>query len=181
MNHRPTTTFVILVVVVAALAYGALVLTGQLRPATKDVTSIGQDVASEAQPERRLRPSRAQAEEIDTSNWKSYVDREHFLSFKYPTNWQLQTYDQQAGYYIIVLRPNTNDDHIRFYVSPDSYFGLTGLPSQKDTLAGVSAVNVNNMLYGVHYAAQYYTFDAGHNSRLLPQFHAILGTVAFSR
>lgn len=177
-DRKPTFTFVILVTVAALAAYGALVMTSQTHKPEDELIGLQHQIADMRESVKE--PSKP-VESIDTTDWKTYTDREYFLSFKYPPNWQVQTYPDKAGYYIIVLKPNVKADNIRIYVSPTSYFAMTGLPTKKDTLAGINAINVNNMLYGVQYAAQYYTFDQGVDTKLALEFQTILSTVAFAR
>jgi hypothetical protein len=178
-KSRPTFTFLVLVAVAAAATYGALLLTSQMSEVNTEVALL------EPVPQKVINNTNqqtpAQAVNLDTSTWKNYVDRTYFLSFKYPPTWEVETFPDRAGYYIIVLKPDTASDHVRIYVSPSTYFALTGLPAKKDTLAGAAALNVNDMLVGVKYAAQYYTFDMGMDTRVQPQFQKILTTVAFSR
>lgn len=176
-KSRPTFTFLVLVAVAAAVSYGALLLTTQMSDINTEVALI-QPVPQKT--EHATNTAQASAN-LDTTTWKDYIDRTYFLSFKYPPTWQIETFPQQAGYYIIVLKPDKAADHIRIYVSPDHYFALTGLPSKKDTVAGAAALNVNDMIVGVKYAAQYYTFDLGMDSKLQPQFQKIIATVAFSK
>ncbi len=176
---RPTFTFFLLVALAAVSAYGALLLTTQLSGdsdvADSTLTNQHKDLAAA--------PNSASAApaSIDISNWKQYTDLTYFLSFKYPPTWQVQTYPSMAGYYIIVIKPDSRADNVRIYVSPNTYFALDGLPTKKDTLGGAQALNINDSLFGVKYSAQYYTFDRGNTAKLQPQFQQIIDSVAFNR
>ncbi len=176
-KSRPTFTFLVLVAVAAAATYGALLLTTQM-------SDVDSDIAYETPVPPKTedkQPTTPPVANLDTSTWKDYIDRTYFLSFKYPPTWQVETFPQRAGFYIIVLKPDQSSDHVRIYISPSNYFALTGLPTKKDTVAGATALNVNDMLVGVKYAAQFYTFDMGTDTQLQPQFQRILATVAFSK
>ncbi len=177
-KSRPTFTFLVLIAVAAAATYGALLLTTQLSGVNTDVALVTPPPPPKSSEVQTSTPT---AVNLDTSTWKDYIDRTYFLSFKYPPTWQVETFPQRAGYYIIVLKPDKALDHVRIYVSPTNYFALTGLPTKKTTLAGAAGVSVNDMLIGVKYAAQYYTFDMGTDTKLQPQFQKILATVAFSK
>lgn len=177
-KSRPTFTFLVLLLAVGATTVIALSMNRSYKKSANEVALVVPD--KDVKPANEVAQTPAPVN-LDTTKWKDYIDRTYFLSFKYPPTWQVETYPQQAGYYIIVLKPDNSAEHIHIYVSPDNYFALAGLPYKSDTLAGTRALNVNDMLVGVKYAAQYYTFDMGANSKLQPQFKRILSTVAFSK
>jgi hypothetical protein len=184
MRHsRATISFFILVAGAALASYGALVLTTQLSGQDNDSLPIGRVHKPQAETTQPAGPLEATdtAPVNDTTGWKNYTDRTYFLSFKYPPEWSVQTYPNQGGYYIIVLKPKIGSDNMRIYVSPDRYFAMAGLPTKSKTLAGAQGINVNDALVGVKFATQFYTFDAGTDTALRPQFQQILNTVALSK
>jgi hypothetical protein len=120
------------------------------------------------------------AKPVSTASWKQYNDSGHAVSFKYPENWQIQTYDR-TDFDIIVLTPDSGKDHIRIYVSDSEYVGIAGLQTTPITVGGQKGVNANNMVVGVKQGNNFFTFDAGQDQQLLPEFKGILDTVAFNQ
>lgn len=182
---RPTVSFFLLVAVAAIASLGALILTTYITPQEVEITSqspapANSNEADEAAPVSTDRPKIVEIN-TDTDTWHAYTDPTYFVSFKHPSDWDVQTFPNSAGYYVITISPKKGSDSIRIYISPDNYSGLAGLPSKKDTIAGVQAINVYDIEFGVKYAAHYYTFDMGTDFRMQPTFKAMLNTVAFSK
>lgn len=116
------------------------------------------------------------------SEWVEYSDSGVSLKFKYPPTWKLSTYDSEnPKYYIIVLDPGQEKDHIRIYVSKKSYFADQGLTKEKTKVAGQEAWTVQDLLVGVKTSSQYFTFDLGSNLELKPAFQDMLTTVALNQ
>lgn len=193
MRNRPTLSFFILVAIAAVATYGALLMSSQMLPA---------DSYSDIAPENNITPVKPETTGtlaeilddnqsvpvalpksalVDTTEWEEFTDPSHYLSFKHPSDWTVRTYPDREGYYIIAIRPDEGSDNIRVYIGPQGYFATDGLSYQFDTISGVRARNINNMIYGVKYAAQYYTFSLGNDLELLPEFNTIIKTVALSR
>ncbi len=182
-SSHPTFSFFVLVAMAAIASFGALYLTSHLSPKEDVQSTILKK--SPATSDNVVTPpdQKPAAINIDTNtdSWQEYTDPTYFLSFKHPNDWDVQTFPDKAGYYVIAVRPKQGTDSIRVYVSPDHYSGLAGLPSKKDNLAGIQSVNVNDETIGVRYSTQYYTFDMGTDIRIQPAFKAMLTTVAFSK
>jgi len=120
------------------------------------------------------------AEPVSTDNWEEYSDPAYAMSFKYPENWQIKIYNKD-DFDIIVLTPDQGQDKIRIYVSPSEYIGLVGLKTSSITVGGQTGVSANNMVVGVKRGRDFFTFDAGQDQKLLPEFNGILTTVAFNK
>lgn len=120
------------------------------------------------------------AKPLSTENWQIYTDQAHAVSFKYPENWQVKTYSR-TGYDIISIIPNQGLDNIRIYVSPTEYIGIAGLKTSTVTVGGVKGVSASDMVIGVKKGTNFFTFDAGQDQQLAPQFDGIIQTVAFNK
>ena len=195
MRNRPTLSFFLLVALVAIATYGALLLSSQMDPADNFSNIAPANNIASPQPETNGTLSEVlsqtsttgensfvKPEALDTTDWKQFTDSTHYLSFLYPKEWTSKTYPDLDGYYVISLQPNNKtSDNIRIYISNTDYFATQGLAYQYDTISGINARNINNMIYGAKYAAQYYTFTLGNSIELLPEFNTMVKSVSFSR
>jgi hypothetical protein len=125
-GRKATISFIILVALAAIATFAAIYATKNISEPIEN-SSLENSVLEE----NRLQNIQPTAAELDVSTWKSYTDKNYFLSFKYPSTWQVKTYQNRNGFDIIVLEPNNARDNIRIYVSPENYFALQGLPSKK--------------------------------------------------
>lgn len=173
---KPTLTFGMLVLIAAGLVGAVIYLNQQLK--ARGLIIAPEPI--EMQKGLANAPAMVEDEEerVSTDNWKVYSDSEVDLSFKYPSAWKVQTY-YRTDFNIIVLTPNQGKDKIRIYVSDDEYVGLDGLQTSPITVGGERGVNASDMVVGVKEGQNYFTFDAGQDQKLLPEFKGIIRTVAF--
>jgi hypothetical protein len=164
----PGLSFFILIVLSAASVYAALLLVSQYAPEQQS-SFIAVSHINDGH----------KGADLSVADWKEFNDSESRLSFKHPSDWQVQRFDNRAGMDIITIKPATSPDKIRIYISPDNYFALDGLPARSGTVAGARAVNVNDVVVGVRSGGLYYTFDIGTDIKLQPEFKTLLETVAF--
>lgn len=115
---------------------------------------------------------------VSTEDWKEYTSDDLAVSFKYPEKWQVKTYARD-DFDIIVLTPDQGKDNIRIYISGDEYVGLAGVKTTTIKVGGKTGVNADDMVVGVKEGANYFTFDAGQDQELLPEFQGLITTVAF--
>jgi hypothetical protein len=118
---------------------------------------------------------------IDTSNWKTYTEAEHGLSFKYDPAWTvLPGKTDKDGYFVLQIDPGLKFYNIKIYISKTSFFAMDGLPAVTQIIANETAINVSNLLYGIHRGAYYYTFDNGLSTNMIDGFNALVRTVKFN-
>lgn len=121
-------------------------------------------------------------EAVSTAGWKNYSDVKYSLSFQYPSDWKIKTSTEKSNgvdYYVIQLDPGSKYYNVKIYVSSSDYFALAGLPTKTDTVGGLPAMNVSNLLYGVKLGSYYFTFDNGLSTQLINQFNALVKSVKF--
>lgn len=120
---------------------------------------------------------------VNSASWKLYQDSKYNLSFKYPSDWTINTYtskDPSIGY-IIVLNPNSDADHIRIYINNEGYFATSGLKPEKTKIAGLAGININDVLVGFKQGSTFYTFDSGTTGDLQPYFEELVKTIAVTK
>jgi uncharacterized membrane protein YeaQ/YmgE (transglycosylase-associated protein family) len=115
---------------------------------------------------------------VSTNEWPYFQDGDHDVSFKYPMGWQVKSY-KRTDFDIVVLTPDQGQDNIRIYVSPNEYVGMAGLQTSPIKVGGIAGISANNMVVGVKQGKYFFTFDAGDDQQLLPEFNGILTTVVF--
>lgn len=116
---------------------------------------------------------------IDTTNWATYSDDTHGVSFKHPDSWKVKTYDKD-GLYIIVMEPEKGKDHVRVYVTSDNFFAVDGLQLTPTKINKLAAVTANDVLVGIRKNQSFFTFDLGADMQLKPEFWGMLNTVVFN-
>lgn len=116
---------------------------------------------------------------VDTSEWKTYTDKDTGLSFKYKPEWSVKAAKLQNGFRIIEVDPGKKYFNIKIYTSPDSFYAMDGLPTTEETINRHAAINVKNMLYGIKAGAQYFTFDVGASVSLTQDFSALVHSAKF--
>jgi hypothetical protein len=118
---------------------------------------------------------------VDTSTWKTYTDKNSGLSFKYKPTWKVLAPATKNGYTVIQIDPGSKFFNIKVYISPKDYYVMTGLPTKPEIIGGQPALNVNDALYGIKDNGEYFTFDVGYSMSLLPDFNALVHSVAFAK
>jgi hypothetical protein len=175
-QSKQTRSFIILLLLVAAASYGAITMSRNLKNKNSDTNSLGlQPRQSHSAPQT----SNQDIPLLNTDDWDLYEDDTYPLSFKYPTNWTANIYTKNPDFYIITLKPQGRRDNIRIYVSNKKYFALDNIDTTPYTVSGAEGVNVDNMVIGAHFGANYYTFDIGTNTALMTEFNTMVQTVKF--
>jgi hypothetical protein len=119
-------------------------------------------------------------EAIDTSQWNIYTSDKYGFSFKYSPDWQvLQEKTTKDGFNLIEIDPGQKFYNIQIYISKTGYYVMDGLPTIEDSINGVTALNVNNMLYGIKKGDYYFTFDENKSLSNKPAFNALVRSVQF--
>lgn len=116
---------------------------------------------------------------VDTADWKLFRDNKLNLAFKYNPAWKIKAPVSKGGYQIIEIDPGKKYFNFKIYVNESGFYALDGLPAKSETIDGASALNVNDVLYGVKAEPFYYTFDIGYSLSLKPQFKALMNSVVF--
>ncbi len=117
---------------------------------------------------------------VDTSSWKTYTDSAYGLSFKYAPEWKIsQGKPASDGFTTIEIDPGKKFYNMKIYISSQSYYGLSGLPSVRATIGGQPATDVSNLLYGVSHGGYYFTFDNGLSTAMIDDFNALIKSVEF--
>ncbi len=116
---------------------------------------------------------------VDTSNWKDYSNSTYGIKFKIAPAWSVKSSPDQYGYKTLTVDPGAKYNNFVIYISDGGYFALDGLPSSTETIAGSSAINIKDMLFGVQNGKYYYTFDIGAALDLKPQFDAMVHSISF--
>ena len=123
----------------------------------------------------------AQAPSVDTSTWKTYTSKDFGFTFKYKPDWKVLAVTKKGGFSIIQVDPGSKFYNIKIYVSDKGYNGIDGLPSNPDTIGGLTGVNVNDLLYGVKSGTNYFTFDVGVSTSLKTDFGGLVHSVTFTK
>ena len=117
---------------------------------------------------------------VDTSSWKTYTDQSYPLSFKYDPSWKVSVGKTTTdGFYQLQIDPGSKYYNMHVYISPSKYFALDSLPGVPATVSGLPALTSANILFGVKYQNNYYTFDCGLSTNLIDQFNALVQSAKF--
>lgn len=116
----------------------------------------------------------------DTTNWPDYTDATSGLSFKYPSDWNIQTMESGLDKAIVLSAKKDTHIKISIYISKSGYLGFDGLPEVAATLNGLPATAVTSALLGLEKNGSYYTFDAGLTAASIQTFNTLLSTVHFN-
>jgi hypothetical protein len=116
---------------------------------------------------------------VDTSNWKTYTDKQDGLSFSYEPDWKVLTAQNKNGFKILQIDPGAKYYNFKIYINPKQFYIMDGLPSKTETIDGQPALNVGNALYGILANNMRYTFDIGYSMTLIPNFDAMVHSVKF--
>ncbi len=116
---------------------------------------------------------------VDTSTWKTYTNSKLNFSFKYKPDWKVLSPTVKQDYTILQIDPGKKYYNIKIYVSPKDYYVMSGLPFTTESIAGQEAMNVSNLLYGIKYNNNFYTFDIGLSVSLKADFKALVHSVTF--
>jgi hypothetical protein len=175
-----TKSFIVLLALAVFGTYVCLSLWSDANPSLVDyyrpITSLQQTNAADQNTATLMENK---VSNVDTSSWKTYQDKTVNLSFKYHPDWTVKPLKEKDGYQILEIDPGKKFYNIKIYISPSGYYALSGLPTKNDTIGGQTALNVNNMLYGVNTNGLYYTFDVGISLSLTPNFNALVHSVKF--
>lgn len=116
---------------------------------------------------------------LSTEGWVSYIDKNYPLVFMYPANWKVDQITTEPDYYVVAITPKGQSSEMRVYINDQDFFALNGLPTSPMKIGGQSGTSYGPMLASAKVGKYYYTFDAGLNTSLIPQFQTILSTVEF--
>ncbi len=181
MRHIPRSSriFIGLVIITFALTYIALSLSSY------KADFILQDLQSQAQTSKdKLNASGQTPQEtprplLDTTDWKTYIDKNYPISFLYPKTWKVSSSINKLGFYDIYLNPGAKYFDIHIYIDAKSYAGLEGLPQTPTKVGQQTGFSVSQNLIGIKVGESYYTFDGSMNSTHTDEFNTLLSTVKF--
>lgn len=180
-----TKTFLLLVILAALGTYGASRLAAERQDQTTPLPYRGYQVTryeQKASDRTTEKPAEAEAPKpADTTGWRSYTNESLGLSFALPPAWKVLPVKRRSGYDVITIDPGQKFSNLEFYVSPNGYYAMGGLPTSEATVGGKPGLTVKHLLYGTQNDGRYYTFDLGYSLTLQPEFESIVGSVAFIR
>jgi len=116
---------------------------------------------------------------VDTSQWKIYQDKTFDFSFKYKPDWKVLPAVKKDGYTLIEVDPGRNFYNIEIYIGTQDFYAMNGLPAVTEQIAGCTAQNVKDILYGIENPPYYFTFDINRSLSLKPNFDALVHSVQF--
>jgi hypothetical protein len=172
-----TKSFLILITIAVIGTYLCIILWGGLI-----YQKIGYQSGANYQSTIVTAPTQTKAPEVpqvDTANWETYENKEFNINFKHPQNWKVLAVKNKDGFNIIEIDPGAKYFNIKLYISKVGFYIMDGLPTQEEFIGGVKALNVSNSLFGMQNKEQYYTFDLGWSTKLLPEFYALVHSVQF--
>ena len=170
MKHisKRSRSFIILVVVVLATVYTALLLFSIQRNYTSPVRLTTQS-------ESRLSSS------IDTQDWQIVESKEYPISFSIPTNWKSAESAAAGDIYQITITPPTQGNPIRIYISDTNFLGIDGLTTSNiTTKQGYKGIVAANSLYGIKNGDYFYTLDGTLNESRIEELKAIVNSIRFN-
>lgn len=178
---KPTLSFGVLLLIALGLAGAVYYLSQKVEQEIQlPVVPVHKDLAKKGAVNNNaniIPPLNAPA--AATDDWQVFNDDSHLISFKYPQDWAIKTYDQ-TNFDVISIKPSQGQDNIRIYITTDDFVGLAGLQTSTTTVGGVQGINANDMVVGVKTGKTFFTFDAGEDQSLIPEFRSILQSVAFA-
>ncbi len=116
---------------------------------------------------------------LPTEDWTPYIDNAYPLVFKYPPTWKVENITTEPDYYVIAITPKGKSTEMRVYINDQDFYALNGLQSAPQRIGGHEATSYGQMLSAAKVGKYYYTFDAGLDTSLVPEFQTILSTVEF--
>lgn len=178
---KQTRSFTIVVCIAVLAAYAAVLVSRAVKKDIELAVTSDEKIQQSQKPQPTQTVKSAQDRSVDTSSWITYSAAPAYpISFKVPSDWTSKmTTAQNDTLHIIVLHPPTSSDNIRVYISQKSYFAMDGITTTPKQFNGNAAISRDDILVGMKYAKNYYTFDIGQALELRPEFSALLGTVTF--
>ncbi len=177
---KPTLSFGVLLLIALGLAGAVYYLSQKVEQEIQlPVVPAHKQVAKKAPAKNANITPPLNAPAAATDDWQVFNDDSHLISFKYPQDWAIKTYDQ-TNFDVISIKPSEGQDNIRIYITTDDFVGLAGLQTSTTTVGGVQGINANDMVVGVKTGKTFFTFDAGEDQSLIPEFRSILQSVAFA-
>ncbi len=147
----------------------------------------GNEAVKYPEPKNSLNPLNIQTAEAletiepaSTENWQIFRSEKYNLSFKYPAEWQVKEGKSKNGFNVLEIDPGLKYYNIKIYIHASEFYALDGLPYTKETIAGFTALNVTDSLYGIKSGSYFYTFDVGLSMSLRPQFKALVLSASFN-
>ncbi len=116
---------------------------------------------------------------VNTSNWKTYANKEYGFSFKYRPDWKVLSPVKKNGFAVFQVDPGSQYYNFKIYANPEEFYIMDGLPAKAETIGGASALNVKNALFGIRSKNMRLTFDVGWSMQLLSEFNALVHSVEF--
>jgi hypothetical protein len=176
-----TKSFIILFIIALAGTYLCLVVLGlggfgQNRPGGENVILYGQPN------QQAVLAANSDDPDVMTANisaWKTFTSADYGFSFKYKPDWKVLPPQKKGDWTVIQVDPGKKYYNVKIYISPKDYYAMGGLPIHQETINGVPAQNVSNLLYGFSKNNFYYTFDIGLSLMLKPDFEAMVHSVMF--
>lgn len=177
MRHIPRSSrnFIGLVVITFALTYIALSLSSY----KADILLRDIQTQTQTESDKLTTPQEIPRPLLDTTDWKSYIDKNYPISFLYPKTWKISSSVNKFGLYDIYLNPGAKFYDIHIYISPKTYAGLAGLPQTPTKVGQQTGFSVSPNLIGIKVGESYYTFDGSMNSTHTDEFNTLLSTVKF--
>jgi hypothetical protein len=176
-----TKSFIILIVIALVGTYVCLLLGAKFKDRQSANTSAPKgDYTQIVYPQKAVAAEQKEPA-VDTSDWKTYTEPKLGLSFKYKPTWQVKPTIKQGEYYVIEVDPGKKYYNIKTFVSSKDFFAMDSLPLKQVTIAGKTAQDVSDMLYGIQSGNYYYTFDLGFSVNLKPEFNALVRSASFTQ
>jgi hypothetical protein len=141
-----------------------------------DVVQAPTSVASSYQ---HTPPPTPSATMIETSTWKTYSNQKYGFSFMYPPTWKVLAPVKKNGFNVIQVDPGKKFYNINIYISPSQFNAVGGLPFTTETIGGVPALDIQDLLFAIKFDPYYYTFDIGTSLSLKPEFDTLVRSVKF--
>lgn len=175
MKHltKPTRSFIFIIIITLAAAYGALLMARHQRDHIPNYEAQNKAMHASADKDQ------SEQEILSTKDWKEYSDKAYPLKLKYPPTWKVATDDSMDGYYVVELTPDKNKGVVKVYVSDKDYFAMKGLQTEKYSYNGKTGQVLGDWVYGFKTGDYFYTFDSTEASRPLPELSTIVATAVF--
>jgi len=173
-----TKSFITLFTVAVVVTYVCLMLWANLTSSLSNSPGYG-NYNTPVPKTSNATPSQTPA--VDTSNWKTYTDKQDGLSFSYDPAWKILTAQNKNGFKILQIDPGAKYYNFKIYINPKQFYIMDGLPTKTETIGGQTALNVGDALYGILANNIHYTFDIGYSMTLIPNFDAMVHSVKFAK